>query len=82
MSTLRLISVLTSSTASPFELPDGLVEKVHEVIVADGLHGPALPVTEEIAGAADLEVLGGQPEPGAQLGELLEGLEPLLGRAA
>ena len=60
-------------------LADRLVEQVHEIFVADRLHRPALPVAEEVAGAADLEVLGRQPEPRAQLGELLEGLEALLG---
>jgi hypothetical protein len=37
----------------------------------------ALLGAEQVAGAADLQVAGGDAEAGAQLGELAERLEPL-----
>ena len=59
-----------------------LLEQVDEVVVAHGLHDPALLLAEEVAGAADLQVLHGQPEARAELAELLEGLQPLAGQRA
>src|SRR5262249_50895135 len=57
------------------ELVDGLVEHLAEELEADGGDGAALLGAEEVAGAAELEVEGGDLEAGAKLGVALQGLD-------
>src|SRR5207302_10383057 len=60
------------------ELRDRLLHQLGVQIEADGSDVAALVRTEQVAGAPDLQVVGGDLEPCAQLRELLQYREPLL----
>ena len=61
------------------ELGDGLGDHLAVEVEADGGDVARLVGAEQVAGAADLEVAHGDLEPGAEVGELADGLEPLVG---
>ena len=58
---------------------DRLAQHLLVQLVADLLDVAGLLVAEQVAGAADVEVVGGQLEPGAERVERIQHLEPLLG---
>ena len=58
------------------EGPHGVFEQLAVQFVADGGDVAALLRAEDIAGATDLQVAQSDLEPGPQLGELLDRLQP------
>ena len=63
----------------PFVFPNGTLQQLEIELVPHLQQVPGLGLPQQIAGAPDLEVVHGDPEPGAQFGELHQGLEALLG---
>src|SRR5581483_2940427 len=63
----------------PLELGDGLADHLDVQVVADGRNVSRLVLTEEVAGAADLEVAHGDLEARPELGVLADRLEALVG---
>src|SRR4051794_25214985 len=63
--------------ALPLHLADGLLEHLRVHLEADGGDLAGLLAAEDVARAADLEVLGGDAEAGAEVGELLDGGQAL-----
>ena len=61
------------------QLANGLLEELHDISNPSDLDVAALLAAEQVAGAADLEVERGDAEPAAQIAELLDRGEPLLG---
>ena len=61
------------------QLAHGFFEQLRIHLEADGLHVAALFAAEQIAGAADFEVERGDTESAAEIAELLDCGEPLLG---
>ena len=59
---------------------DGALQQLGVEREADLLDLAALLVAEQLAGTADLQVVGGQGEAGAELFEGLDGFEALAGR--
>ena len=57
-------------------LPHGVFQQLAVQLVADGGDVAALLRAEDVAGPADFQVAQGDLEAGAQLGELLDRLEP------
>ena len=72
-------SSLLRDTAS-LELDDRVLEHRLVEFEADLLDVPRLLVAEQVAGAADVEVVAGELESGAEAVEIGEHLQPLLGR--
>ena len=70
---------ISSSISSPFELLDRLLEELHVHVEADRVDLPALLAAEQVAGAADLEVERGDAEAAAEIAELADRRQPLLG---
>ncbi len=64
------------------QLADGIGDELHIEVEADGRDVACLHLAEHAAGAADLEVAHGQLEPGAEVGELADRLEPPVGLLA
>ena len=56
---------------------DGALQQFHVQVVADLLDLAALFIAQQLAGAANLQIVGGQRESGAELLERLQRLEPL-----
>jgi hypothetical protein len=69
----------SSSAASPLEVADRLADQPHVEVEADARDVPALLAAEQVAGAADLEVLHGDRHAGTDLGVLRDGREPVVG---
>ena len=61
------------------QLPHRLLDHLHVEIEADRDDEAVLLAAQQVSGAADLHVAHGDAEAGAQLGELADGLQPLLG---
>ena len=61
------------------QLGDRLLEHLRVQVEADRGDGARLLRAEQVAGAADLQVVRGDREAGAELGERLQHLEPPLG---
>ena len=81
--TPRWISGLISSSwgGLPLDLPDRLFHQLRVELVADGGDVAGLGGPQEVPRPPDLQVVGGDPEAGAGLGEVHDHLEPLLGVA-
>src|SRR5216117_3572774 len=77
MSTPRFIEVSTSSSMrSPF-ISDRLFEQLGVHLEADGGDLARLLAAEDVSGAADFEIAGGDAESGAEVGKLLDGGQAL-----
>ena len=61
------------------QLAHRLLEQVRVELEPDRGDVPRLLLAEQVAGAADLEVVRGQPEAAAEVVELLQHAQPLLG---
>ena len=60
----------------------GFLQHLHVEVKADGFHLAALLHAEEISDPTDLHIPHGELIPTAQLGELLNGAQPLTGGVA
>ncbi len=65
--------------ASPLHLHDGVGEQARVEVEADGVDEAGLLRAEQVARAANLQVLHGDAEARAKLGRLEDGAQPLLG---
>ena len=61
------------------QLAHGLLEQVRVELEPDGRDVPRLLLAEQVARAADLEIVRREPEAAAQVVQLLQHAEPLLG---
>ena len=70
---------MSGSALLAAQLAHGLLEHLRVELEPDGRDVPRLLLAEQVAGAADLEVVRREAEAAAQVVELLQHAEPLLG---
>ena len=73
------LGVFDGGDVLTLDLGEGLLEHLHVKVEANGLHLAALLHPQQIAHAADLHVAPGELIAAAELGEFLDGSEPLAG---